>query len=55
MTDEENTVQEDVEALKRRKLRAETRQLEREVVLNERRHFLEWLNLDQPDLHRRLP
>jgi hypothetical protein len=43
MTDEENTVQEDVEALKRRKLRAETRQLEREVVLNERRHFLEWL------------
>ena len=29
--------------LDRRKLRAETHQVEREVVLNERRHFLEWL------------
>lgn len=43
MTDEEKNIQEDVEALKRRKLRAETLQVEREVVLNERRHFLEWL------------
>lgn len=43
MTDKEKNIQEDVEALKRRKLRAETLQVEREVVLNERRHFLEWL------------
>ena len=43
MTDEEKNIQEDVEAFKRRKLRAETLQVEREVVLNERRHFLEWL------------
>ena len=33
----------EVSELRRRKLRAETEQVEREVVLNERRHFLEWL------------
>jgi len=43
MTDGERDIQEDMTILKRRKLRAETIQVEREVVLNERRHFLEWL------------
>ena len=43
MTDEEKSIEGDIASLKRRKLRAETRQVERDIVLNERRHFLEWL------------
>ena len=43
MTEDERKILEDVEALKRLKLRAEPVQLERDVMLNERRHFLEWL------------
>jgi len=43
MTGEEKAIQEDIAELKRRKLRAETLKVERDIVLNERRHFLEWL------------
>lgn len=43
MTDDEKAIQEDIAELSRRKLRAETLQVERDIVLNERRHFLEWL------------
>lgn len=43
MTEDDRAIQEDMAELKRRKLRAETLQVEREIVLNERRHFLEWL------------
>ncbi|PLW67800.1 hypothetical protein [Pseudohalioglobus lutimaris] len=43
MTEDDKAIQEDIAELKRRKLRAETLQVERDIVLNERRHFLEWL------------
>ena len=43
MTDDEKAIQEDIAELSRRKLRAETLQVERDIVQNERRHFLEWL------------
>ena len=33
----------EIAEFRRRKLRAETEQVERDVVLNERRHLLEWL------------
>ena len=42
MTEEERVDPSEIAALRKRKLRAETDQVEREVVLNERCHFLEW-------------
>ena len=43
MTEDDKAIQEDIAELERRKLRAEILQVERDSVLNERRHFLEWL------------
>ena len=43
MTDEERIDPSEIAEPRRRKLRAETEQVEREVMLNKRSHFLEWL------------